>query len=343
MTLPLVTVIMPVRNEGNFLLRSLGAVLAQDYPADRFEVLVADGNSTDETPALIDSLRKEHPGLRRIPNPPGIVSTGLNAALREAKGEIIVRIDGHTEIAPDYVRQCVAAIQRTGADNVGGRMVGEGRSPFGKAVAAATSSPFGIGGSRFHFSKREEWVDSVYMGCWKKEVFERVGLFDEELVRDQDDEFNYRLGENGARILLCPAIRSVYETRSSPRSLWRQYFQYGLWKVRVMQKHPSQMSLRHFIPPSFVATLAVLAPLALFQYWAAILLAGVLGLYAVSAAAASFITAAKFGARNLPYLPFVFPMLHISYGAGFLAGLFRFASRWGDREGRVPRLNQKPT
>jgi hypothetical protein len=177
------------------------------------------------------------------------------------------------------------------------------------------------------------------MGCWKKDVFERVGLFDEELVRDQDDEFNYRLREKGARILLCPDIRSVYETRSSPRSLWRQYFQYGFWKVRVMQKHPAQMSPRHFIPPSFVAALIVLAGLAALLSSAGLLLAAVLGVYALATVAASAFTAARCGVGLLAYLPLVFAILHIGYGAGFLAGLVRFASRWGDREGQAPRLN----
>src|SRR3954465_12513533 len=126
---------------------------------------------------------------------------------------------------------------------------------FGQAVALATSSPFGVGGSRFHYAQSEEWVDSVYMGAWPRSAFERNGFFDEELVRNQDDEFNYRLRSNGGRILLNPRIKSHYYNRSTARSLWRQYFQYGLWKVRVMQKHPRQMSVRHFAPAALVAGL----------------------------------------------------------------------------------------
>ena len=132
-----------------------------------------------------------------------------------------------------------------------------GINAFGKALAIATSTPFGIGGGRFHYSNKEEWVDTVYMGAWHRRVFEQIGLFDEELARDQDDEFNYRLRAAGGRILLSPKIRSEYSVRSSPSALWRQYFQYGFWKVRVLQKHPRQMSLRQFVPPAFVASLLI--------------------------------------------------------------------------------------
>ena len=183
--------------------------------------------------------------------------TGLNLALAAAEGEIIVRVDGHTNIEADYVRWCVEALERTGATNVGGRMDAVGRGRFGEAVAAATSSPFGVGGARFHYSNTEEWADTVYMGAWPRWVFEEIGLFDEELVRDQDDEFNYRLREHGGRILLSPKIKSVYSNRSNPLALWKQYFQYGFWKVRVLQKHPKQMRPRQFAPPLFALCLCL--------------------------------------------------------------------------------------
>ncbi|HLA80390.1 MAG TPA: glycosyltransferase, partial [Thermoleophilia bacterium] len=147
-----VTVIMPVRNEAVFIKDSLGAVLAQDYPADRLQIIVADGMSTDSTREVIAGLQKAHSNLELVDNPGMIVATGLNAALGVARGDIIVRVDGHTTIAPDYVRRCVEELEESGADNVGGRMVGVGLSDFGRAVTLATSSPFGIGGARFHYS-----------------------------------------------------------------------------------------------------------------------------------------------------------------------------------------------
>ncbi|MEM7344599.1 MAG: glycosyltransferase family 2 protein, partial [Chloroflexota bacterium] len=264
-TQPFVTVIMPIRNESDFIHHSLGAVLAQDYPKDRFEVLLADGMSTDNTREIIQSYQQDHPYIHIIDNPGQIVPTGFNAALKQSKGDVIVRVDGHTEIAADYVSQCIAALERSGADNVGGKMTAVSAPGFGEVVTLATSSPFGVGGARFHYSDEEEWVDTVYLGAWRREVFEKIGLFDEEMVRNQDDEFNYRLGKSGGQVLLTPRIQSKYTPRSSPRLLWRQYFQYGYWKVRVMQKHPSQMRPRQFAPPLFAAGLvglSLLAPLA---------------------------------------------------------------------------------
>src|SRR5688572_15794917 len=204
---PTVTVIMPIRNEGAFLRRSLGAVLGQDYPAARLEVIVADGCSDDDTRAIVRELQAAHPRLRLIDNPGRIAPTGMNAGIRAATGDVIVRVDGHTIVAHDYVRECVAALARTQAETVGGRMDGAGATPFGQAAALATSSRFGVGGARFHYSDREEPADSVYLGAWHRDVFDRFGLFDEELVRNQDDELNYRIQARGGRVMLCPRIR----------------------------------------------------------------------------------------------------------------------------------------
>jgi succinoglycan biosynthesis protein ExoA len=267
---PFVSVILPIRNEAACIERGLRVILAQDYSGP-VETLIADGMSTDDTRDRIqsimdgrmDTVSRPRSSIMVLDNPGKTSPKGMNTALRQAKGEIIVRVDGHTVIAPDYVRQCVESIQRTHADNVGGKMNAIGSSPFGRSVALATSTPFGIGGGRFHTSDKEEWVDTVYMGAWPRSVFKKIGLFDEELVRDQDDEFNYRLREQGGRILLCPGIRSEYTVRSSPMALWKQYYQYGYWKVRVLQKHPHQMSLRQFVPPAFVLSLLLSLLLAL--------------------------------------------------------------------------------
>ena len=334
--LPFVAVIMPIRNEARHIRLSLGAVLAQDYPEERMEVIVADGMSDDGTREIVQSLQLEHPCLHLVDNPGRIVPMAMNAALRQAKGSIIVRVDGHTIVAPDYVRQSVSALERTGADNVGGRMNAIGDNSFGKAVALAGSSRFGVGGARFHYSDQDEWVDTVYMGAWPRQVFDRIGLFDEELVRDQDDEFNYRLLEHGGRIRLSSLIKSRYTVRSGPRSLWRQYYQYGFWKVRVMQKHPRQMRWRQFVPPSLVAALLGSTLLSFFSPCGRILVSLAAGPYLLANLATSLRAAALNGWRHLPLLPLVYAILHLSYGLGFLVGLVRFASRWGDRQGRVP-------
>jgi succinoglycan biosynthesis protein ExoA len=332
-----VTLIFPIKNEKRYVYRSLGAILAQDYPAEQMEVMVADGMSTDQTRQVIHDLVDQHPhhSVSILDNPGQIVPTGMNIALRQAKGDIIIRVDGHTLIAPDYVRQCVEALRRTNADNVGGKMSAVGQTHFEKAVAMATSTPFGVGGARFHYSDQEEWVDTVYMGAWPRRIFEKIGLFDEELVRDQDDEFNYRLREAGGRIVLCPQIRSEYTVRSSLSGLWRQYFQYGFWKVRVLQKHPRQMSLRQFAPPALVLALLGSAFLAAFPDLRSLSLIVPL-LYLFVNLLASLWTASKRGWKSLPFLPLTFAILHLGYGSGFLVGLFRFAGRWGDKQGKTP-------
>jgi glycosyltransferase involved in cell wall biosynthesis len=334
---PFVTVVMPIRNEAAFIARSLGSVQAQDYPHERMELLIADGMSTDGTRDVIAGVTAACPSISVtvLDNPGMIVPTGMNIALARAKGEIIVRLDGHTIVAPDYVRECVAALERSGAGNVGGRMDPVSEGEFGQATALATSSPFGVGGARFHYSNLEEWVDTVYMGAWPRDVFQRVGCFDEEFVRNQDDELNYRLISKGAKILLSPRIKSLYHNRSNPVALWRQYSQYGYWKVRVMQKHPLQMRPRQFVPPLFVSVLlgsVLTMPWLAVGRWMFCLLAVS---YTIANLGASLLTARKGHWHLLLLLPLTFFILHFAYGFGFLMGLAKFWNRWRDRDLRT--------
>lgn len=338
-----ITIIIPIRNEAAYIERCLSTILSQDY-SGAMEILIVDGMSTDDSRQKIKQLAIQHStfNIQLLDNPGKIVPTGINIALCQAKGEIIIRVDGHTLIAPDYVSQCVVALQRSGADNVGGRMNAVGKTVFGKVVALATSTPFGVGGGRFHYSDKEEFVDTVYMGAWPRRIFEKIGLFDEELVRDQDDEFNYRLRAAGGKILLSPTIKSEYTVRSTPHALWRQYFQYGFWKIRVLQKHPRQMSLRQFIPPLFVLALLASLLLALFPVTCFLSLV-VPAAYILANLAASALTISRAQKSNQsPFtiyhllLPFTFAILHLSYGLGFLLGLFKFWNRWGDKVGKVP-------
>jgi succinoglycan biosynthesis protein ExoA len=327
---PHVTVIMPIRNEERFIARSLGAVLGQHYPPDRMQVLVADGMSEDSTRAVVEELARTHPQhrVRIVDNPGRIVPTGFNAALALADGDVIVRVDGHTIIEPDYVAECVRTLERSGADNVGGRMAAVGDGLVAQTIALATSSPFGVGNSHFHYARGEKWVDTVFMGAWPRSVFDRIGPFDPELVRNQDDEFNYRLRSKGGRILLTDRIRSVYYGRSSLRTVFRQYRQYGMWKVRVLQKHPRQMSARQFVPPAFAATLLAGTALAPASRAARRGLLATVISYGLAATAASVTVARKNGWRHLPVLPAVFAALHVGYGSGFLFGLVKFRRRW---------------
>ncbi|OLE67512.1 MAG: hypothetical protein AUG09_02150 [Acidobacteria bacterium 13_1_20CM_2_68_7] len=328
---------MPVRNEAAFIARSLAAALDQDYPPGLMEVIVADGRSEDATRDAVRGMMRHHANLKLIDNPSRIVPTGLNRAIREAKGDVIIRVDGHTLVARDYVSECVAALRRTGADNVGGPMRARGEGRFGRAVAAATSSPFGVGGARFHYSEKEEWVDTVYMGAWLRRVFDRAGLFDEEMVRNQDEELNYRLLDRGGRILLSPRIRSSYTVRGSARSLWRQYLQYGYWKVRVIQKHPRQVRLRHLVPPAFAAALVGSAIAACLAPRTALFWGAVPASYAAANLLASVASARRVGWSLLAHLVLAYAILHISYGFGFLAGAAKFCMRWRESAARRSR------
>lgn len=322
-TFPLVSVIMPIRNEAGFIARSLRAVLAQDYPAERLEVLIADGMSDDETREKIAALTKEHPTppVTVLDNPAGIVPTGFNLALARARGEVIVRVDGHCEIASDYVRRCVELLREKEADNVGGLQKAVGQSLSGRAAAAAASSPFGVGNARFHYADKAGWADTVYLGAYRREVFERLGNFDEELVRNQDDEFNFRLTQAGGKIWLDPSVKCIYYCRTGLRKLWRQYFQYGFYKVQVIRKHGAVSRLRHLVPSLFILGLAVsfiTAAVTGRPLWAL----AVAGPYAVASAAAS-LWAARHDPPTLPLLPVAFFVMHASYGLGFLRGLSR--------------------
>ena len=334
---PFVSVLMPVRNEALFIERSLGAALAQDYPLDRMEVIIADGLSTDGTREIIARVQNEHLTVfvKVVDNPRQIVSTGMNAAFAHARGEVIIRIDGHTVVDGNYVSECVNALHKSGAENAGGAMHAIAENIFGSAVSAATSSRFGVGGARFHYSDREEWVDTVYLGAWPRDVFRRIGVFDEEMVHNQDDELNYRLRGAGGRIFLCPRIKSCYYNRATVRLLWKQYLQYGHWKVRVMQKHPRQMQPRQFVPALFVFALVLLLITAPFLLVSKLVLAVTLLAYAVFSFAASISAARKTDWRLLPLLPMAFTVIHFAYGSGFLLGLARFWNRWRDHGTRA--------
>ncbi|MCK6577912.1 MAG: glycosyltransferase family 2 protein [Anaerolineae bacterium] len=324
---------MPIRNEAGFIERSLGAILAQSYPHDRYEVLVADGMSTDNTRTLVASLADQgNVAVKIVDNPGKIVPTGFNAALEIAAGDVIVRVDGHCEVPTDYLDQCIHHLMQSRAECVGGVVDTIGASYIARAIALAMSSTFGVGNSTFRtMSDGEDLlieVDTLAFGAYQREVFRRIGGYDTELVRNQDDEFNYRLRAAGGKILLNPRIRSSYFSRSSLRSLARQYYQYGLYKVRVLQKHPRQMQMRQFVPPAF--TLGVIGGLmaAPFSDLLRIIWLMCLSIYLAGSMAISLRIAVREGWQYLPILPLLFSTLHLSYGAGFLVGLWKFRTHW---------------
>lgn len=330
-----VSIIVPCRNEAGAIRAFLESLTAQDLEGLDWEVIMADGMSDDGTRATLEEYSHREPRIRVIDNPRGIVSTGLNAAIAAVRGEVILRMDAHSEYASDYVKECAAVLAGTGAANVGGAARTKASGLLQRAIAAAYHSRCSTGGARFHDETYEGPVDTVTYGCWRKETLLGIGLFDETLVRNQDDELNLRLIRAGRAVWQSARIRSWYQPRNSLPALFRQYFQYGFWKVAVIRKHRIPASWRHLAPGAFVLANLIL-PLAA-------LIARVLGAtsfarwlgwgwvvqataYAVLLLSASVATAAKSGWDLLPLLPRVFAVYHISYGLGFFAGLAHFLS-----------------
>jgi len=328
-----VSLVIPCRNEKGHIGQFLDSLLAQDLdPGWDIEILVADGMSNDGTRDLLRQYAQVAPHVHMIDNPDRIVSTGLNAAIAAATGDVIVRLDAHTIYARDYVRECVRVLQQTGADNVGGPWVAEGRGTVGRAIAAAFRSPFCSGGGKAHDPHYEGEVDTVYLGCWARTTFSRAGMFDPELVRNQDDEFNFRLRRMGGRVWQSPRIKSWYTPRASLSTLFRQYLQYGFWKVAVIRKHGALASWRHVVPALFVSSIVVsllliglTALLGLSTAAIAIgaVLAGELVVYAVVCLVCMIPLMRWLEPAALLLLPVVFAVYHFAYGLGFLVGTFQ--------------------
>lgn len=321
---PCVSVIIPCRNEVLHVEKCLADALAFDPPAGGYEVIVADGMSLDGTRERIAAVAARDPRIRLVDNPAGTTPHALNVGVAAALGEFIMRLDAHTTYAQDYLVQCLTVIEETGADNVGGPALTRAFSLTQRAIAAAYHSRFAVGGALFHRPDYEGPADTVPYGCWRREVFERIGLFDEELVRNQDDEHNYRILKAGGRIWQSPRIKSWYTPRASLATLFKQYFQYGYWKVRVIQKHRALASWRHLIPGVFVAALVILALVSAFLPAARLALLFLLGSYFACVIVASFTTGLQEGITLFPVLIPTFGCYHLGYGTGFLAGVLDF-------------------
>lgn len=319
-----VSAIVPCRNERRYIERFCAGVLAQQLPPGwQLQLVIADGDSDDGTRELLQQLNARDPRITWIANPARIVSPGLNAALKVAEGEIIVRMDVHTDYAPDYIAQCLALHAETGADNVGGpwhAVPDAGAGAMQHAVAAAFQSRWVAGGASSRRLDFDGWVDTVYLGSWPRQTFERFGGFDEQLVRNQDDEHNLRIVKGGGKVWQSSRIRSTYRPRATLSQVFRQYLQYGYWKPFVMRKHGQAASVRHLVPSLFVAALAALAVPVLFGVtWP---LVALLALYGAAVLAMTLGVWRQQGSP-LPVVlrvPGVIAAYHLGYGIGSLAG-----------------------
>jgi glycosyltransferase involved in cell wall biosynthesis len=339
---PLVTVVVPVRNEAAFIERLVDSVLNQTYPRDRIEVIVSDGRSTDGTRAVLENLERTYSQLMVIDNPKRIVSTGLNLAINKARGDIIVRVDGHATVAPDFLSEIVTLFeQHPEAWSVGGPIRHAATTTFGKAVSIAMSHPVGVGNALHRYVDYEGYVEGAQFPAIRRSVFGRVGMFDERLVRNQDDEFNYRMRVAGGQIYVSPSVRYSYYVREHVGQLFRQYFQYGFWRIPVIEKHRRPTTLRQVAPTLFyVASLMVGL---LGWYWgrpevALLLPLGYLGIL-LSVGAANV---RRTGLRVAALVPAAIAIIHAGYAWGFGYGLWArlFRSDAWDVQGKMATLSR---
>jgi cellulose synthase/poly-beta-1,6-N-acetylglucosamine synthase-like glycosyltransferase len=327
-SVPTMTVVIPMRNEEDYIGRCLQSIIDQDYPAKQVEILVVDGMSTDNSRNIVSGFAGRYANVRLLDNEKKITPAAFNLGIRNAKGSIVAIIGAHCSLAPDYISNCVHYLSTREADCVGGAIENIGEGFWGQAISLAMSSPFGVGDAHFRYSRQERYVDTLAFCAYRREIFDKIGLFDEKLVRNQDYELNYRLRKAGGKILLTPAIKSHYYTRASLRKLWSQYSQYGFWKVQMLRKHPRSVRVRQLVPPLFVLSLLLSGALSAISNPAAWVFALVVASYLSLSLAFSFSIATRKGCQYLPILPVIFACLHLSWGLGFLYSLTRLPFQW---------------
>ncbi|MGE0635528.1 MAG: glycosyltransferase family 2 protein [Bacteroidia bacterium] len=318
-----ISIVIPCRNEEDFILRCLDSVFNSDYPAELIEVLVCDGKSDDKTPSMVQEYAKQKSNVRYLVNEKITTPFALNLGITNSEGEVIIILGAHTELAANYISECVAVLnQMSDVWCVGGVLHNVSSDELTASVSLAMSSPFGVGNAHFRTGAKDGYVDTVAFGAYRKEVFDKIGLFDEELARNQDDEFNFRLLKNGGKIWLTTATTATYYVRSSFQKLFKQYFQYGYWKVYVNKKHKSITTLRQLVPAVFVLTLyALIIMVILFPYrWEYLIL--FLGIYSAGASLFALKLAENF--KQFFSVLFSFIILHISYGMGYVEGFVNF-------------------
>jgi len=314
-TIPFISIVVPIRNEQATIERLTRSLLEQDYPHDRYEIIMADGGSHDGTRALLAALDPGH-RVRVLENPGRTAPAALNVAIAAARGDVITRVDGHSFVAPDYLSRIVAVMSETGESVVGGPVLMHADTPFRKALVEALYSKIAVGSVPYRTLQQRAFVESLQTGSFKKAVLDQVGLFDEALAVVEDLDMNTRIRKAGFKLLLDPSIRFWYLPRPSLAALWRQIYTVGLVKARILRKHPDIFKWKYVLPTVFVALLAVALVLAAISR-----VAGLVFLAAYAAVVAGFALSrvGRLGAGAARLLA-ILPTLHVGYGLGFLSG-----------------------
>lgn len=305
-------------NESEAIGRCLNSIFKQDYPQSRLEIVIADGGSTDGAREKVESMIPKFPNLRIVENLRRRTPAGLNAGIRNSRGDIVIILGAHTRIKEDFVRQNVEAMEREQVNCTGGTQVNIGETFIQKAIGIAMGSPFGLASAPYRFSRNEQFVDTVVYAAYSRPLFDEVGLFDEELFISEDAEMNWRIRKAGHRIFYSPKIVSYYYPRKTIKGLFKQLFRYGILRVNVMKKHLDAVKWIHLVPLFFLFGLILLIVLRL---WAPVIF--LLGFYVLAVLYYSLQGAIREGFRYLPVLPLLLMTIHLSWGLGFVVGLFR--------------------
>jgi succinoglycan biosynthesis protein ExoA len=332
---PRVTIAMPAYNEEHYIEACIASVQAQDYPRDLIEILIADGRSTDRTREILARLAQSDPRIQVIDNPARLQAAGLGQIVKQAAGDVLVRMDVHCEYAPDYVRKCVEVLDATGADNVGGAQRAKAKTFFQRALCAALASPLGVGGAKYRSADAEGFVDTVFLGAFRRRVFETIGLWDPGAITNEDAELNQRILDSGGRIYLSRDIVVHYFPRDSFKTLAKQYYKYGRGRARTLLKLGSFPNLRPVMPFAMVAGASAL--LALPPLWPIAPLA--FASYALATGVEAVRVGGTLGPAAVPLVWAMFPVLHASHGVGFAAGLLQYlrSPDWPAEPERVAR------
>ena len=319
-----VSVVIPCRNEEKYIGKCIESFLKQSYPMELLTIIISDGMSTDNTRSIINEIKQMHNNIILLDNKGLSAPKGMNLGIRHTNSDIVIIFGAHAYAEENFIIENVRALENKEVGCAGGVITTINETIKGAAIAEAMSCPFGVGNALFRFAEKESFVDTVAFGAYRRSLLNEIGVFDEELVRNQDDELNFRVEKSGAKILLSPKIKSTYVGRGDFKKLWRQYYQYGFWKVRVIQKHRRPASIRHLIPLMFVLFLSIGGVLSIFSKLIRVMYFLVLGLYLLLDLLFSIKISIKKKFSYLPYLIITFPLLHISYGLGFIFGIFNF-------------------
>lgn len=324
----MLSVICPIFNEEKYIAGCIESILAQDYPKDDLEVIFADGMSTDHTRDIVSSYTARYPWIRLIDNPDRIVPPALNKAIESSHGDIIMRLDAHAKYPDNYFSALAKALDIYNADNVGGVCITipTNNTPVAKAIAAVLSSKFGMGNSAFRVGTKDvKLVDTVPFGCWKREVFDRIGMFDVELIRNQDDEFNGRLIKSGGKIYLLPNIKIEYFARDKICKVAKMFYQYGVFKPLVNKKLGSPATLRQFVP--LILILGLVGGLVISLLWKPFFWVYVTGIILYFTLAILFSVKSSHHFEQIILQTWTYITVHMSYGWGYIVGLWKLITR----------------